>query len=111
MLYNIGDVIFAYIPYEDGTGTKPRPVIVLKLLPENLKYLIAECYSDKEHYDRSKGTLIKEGTELFKEMGLDCSSFITMSIKAIYEKNVIEKWGEYKRITELLEKIRRFQRG
>lgn len=111
MLYQIGDVVYAYVPFEDGRGVKPRPVIILKLVPENSRYVIAECYSDKDHYDRSKGILVKEGTELFAEMGFKCDTFITMNIKAIYEKNIISKWGVYPHINEFLESVRRFQRG
>lgn len=106
MKYNVGDVVYAPVPFEDGKGVKARPVVILKIIPENKRYVFAECYSDKEHYDRTKGVLIKEGTEVFNEMGLKETSFITNSIKAIYEVYIIEKWGVYNNIDALKERLK-----
>lgn len=106
MKFHEGDVVLAHITFADGTGTKPRPVIILRCIPESFKYIVAECYSDKEHYGRDFGILIKQGSAIFQEMGLRCNSFITRNISAIFEKNIIEKWGVYKQIDVLKDKLR-----
>jgi hypothetical protein len=106
MKYVDGDVLIAHVPYEDGTGLKIRPVIVLKIIPEKERYVIAECYSDKENYGKNFGILIKQGTQLYNELGFDKDTFITSSIKAIYEKVVIKKIGHYNDIFALKTKLK-----
>jgi hypothetical protein len=108
MAYCIGDVVLAKVLYEDGTGVKTRPTVILKVVPkensEN-RYVVAECYSDKEHYDRSKGVLIKKGTVDYESMCLDQDTFITQSIKAVFEKMIIKKLGTYPRIDWLMQRF------
>lgn len=106
MAYSEGSVLLAWIAYEDGTGVKQRPVIVLKAIPDLDRYVIAECYSDKDHYSKSFGTLVKCGTELHNEMGLDVDTFITSSVKAIFGKMIIKLLGHYKHIEQLKIKLR-----
>jgi hypothetical protein len=107
MKYSVGDVIYVPVAFEDGTGTKPRPVIILRQIPEKLRYVVAECYSDKEHYDKNFGVLlIKENTQIYNEMGLTCDTFITSSVKAVFEIYVIKKLGVYKNIASLMDRIR-----
>ncbi len=107
MKYSVGDVIYVPVPFEDGSGTKPRPVIILKQIPEKLRYVVAECYSDKEHYPKNFGIiLVKENTSLYTEMGINCNTFITSSIKAVYEVYVIKKLGVYKNINSLMDRLR-----
>ncbi len=103
-----GDVVFAHVPFEDGTGTKKRPVVILRVIKKNpeTRYVVAECYSDKEHYGKNKGILIKEGTEDFISMGIKENTFITDSIKGIYHRMIIKQFGTFPRIEWLKEKLR-----
>jgi len=107
MDYAIGDVVIAYLLFEDGKGGKWRPAIIFHHNKEKGFYVVAECYSDKEHYDGKKGILIKEDTDIFREMGLDVDSFITPSIKAVYERLVRKKIGVYLGVEELKNKYRK----
>lgn len=107
MNYVIGDVVLAYVPFEDGKGVKVRPALILNVNNEKGIYVIAECYSDKETYDRSKGVLIKETSQEYGEMGLDKETFITPSIKAIFERMVIKKLGFYSKIEAFKNRYRK----
>lgn len=78
--YKTGEVVWALVPFSDGTGQKARPCIILEL-DRDCRYFLMECCSLLDKHHKMQGIIIRENHEEFFNMGLKNSSFINFSNK------------------------------
>lgn len=73
----VGDVVFGQFPYQDGVGSKPRPLLIVKL--EAGKIHCVGCQiTTKNRTETSLGYWIDSTHKYFRELGLKQPSFINL---------------------------------
>lgn len=74
--FSRGDVLICLCPYSDGSGTKARPVIVIKVSANQQSYLVLECNSYKDKHRSMAGKVIEVNSPEYIQMGLREKSII-----------------------------------
>lgn len=69
MNVNVGDIIIAYVPYEEGQGGKFRPVLVFVLTGKKNEFIGLKITSKPRKKNRVK-------IKYWKEAGLNMPSYI-----------------------------------
>lgn len=87
-----GDVIWALFPYQDRNASKPRPCLVVKVLPDG-DYACAamKITSQLKRAEDNPGYNVKPGTPEFESMGLKKESYIEYNrIENIASRDILE---------------------
>lgn len=80
--YVRGEFVWGYLPFDDNTGVKIRPLLILNVKPE-CKYFVVACFSyQNDKHNKHKGIVIEESHPDFKDCGFVNSTYINCQVKA-----------------------------
>ncbi len=94
MSYNRGDVLIALFPHADGSGSKPRPVLVIQSDVYNTKMrnlVVAEITGNLAHSTDPASLLIDVSTTDGKASGLRKNSIVSCVYLATIDEALVAK--------------------
>lgn len=94
MTFNRGDVVIAMFPHADGSGSKPRPVLVVQSDNYNSRIhnlIVAAITTNLRHASDPASLLIDVATPAGKASGLTQNSVISCINLATIEDSLIAK--------------------
>ena len=106
--YQPGEVIRAYFPFDEPTGGKPRPVLILDIESDQLYKCCMITSTDRT--GKCKGEWILKDSTLGKALGLDRNSFINLDNIKLIPRSLVEALkspqGEYPDFDDFLQRHR-----
>ena len=98
MKYERGEALIAHFPHADGSGSKPRPVLVVQADVYNAKLhnlVVAEITGNLAHASDPASLLIDVRTPDGKATGLNRNSVIScVNLMTILERRVAKRIGQ-----------------